>query len=65
MNEPEARKYIKNLILSSSPLRDKALERFKKRFGHAFWETKEPVPTQEPLDLVKIAEEIGLTEKQP
>ena len=45
--------------------KDKALERFKKRFGHAFWETKEPVRFESTLDLVKIAEEIGLTEKQP
>jgi len=62
MNEQEARKYIKDLILSSSPLRDKALERFKTKFGHAFWETKESIPTQEHLDLVKVAKEIGLTE---
>ena len=62
MDENSARKYIKNLILSGSPLRDKALERFKKRFGHTFWGTEEPVPTQEPLDLVKVAKEIGLTE---
>ena len=62
MDENSARKYIKNLILSGSPLRDKALERFKKRFGHAFWETKEPVRFESTLDLVKVAKEIGLTE---
>jgi len=62
MDENSARKYIKNLILSGSPLRDKALERFKTKFGHAFWETKEPIRSQEPLDLVKVAKEIGLTE---
>lgn len=43
MNEDEARKYIKNLILSSSPIRDKAMERFKKRYGHSFWQTSNPV----------------------
>lgn len=39
MNEDEARKYIKNLILSSSPLRDKAMERFKEEdpYSEEFW----------------------------
>ena len=57
MNEQDARKYIKGLILSGKKeLRDKALARFKARFGHSFWETKRPrVKTAE-----ELAKEVGL-----
>jgi hypothetical protein len=60
MNEQEARKFIKNLILNRSPIKDKALEHFKKAFGHPFWSKETTVRFESTLDvdIVKEAEKI-------
>jgi hypothetical protein len=39
VNEENARKYIKALMLRNKPnLLNKALEHYKVRYGHTFWE---------------------------
>lgn len=65
MDENTARQYIKGLLLVNKPqLRQKALERFKERFGHPFWETKNNSGQKGTIDLIEYAREIGLIEKE-
>jgi hypothetical protein len=41
MDENDARKYIKSLILRNKPnVLKEALEHYKVRYGHTFWEVK-------------------------
>ena len=50
MNESDARKYIKNLVLRNKPKTlEIALEHYKTKFGHSFWgvKTSAKVPATE------------------
>ena len=48
MNESDARKYIKNLVLRNKPKTlEIALEHYKTKFGHSFWGVKGEKTTEQ------------------
>ena len=57
MDELDARKYIKNLILRNKPKKlEIALEHYKTRFGHSFWGRK----IETPKTTEELAKQVGL-----